>query len=325
MKKIVAILLSAIMLLGVMTATVFADDEIIPWELEDWGQQSWTLYLNDREAPEVDGVIGEDEYALAITDLKVVDDVEDDRIFLVDFPGELEVNIYMDYDGDYLYVGVEILDPERVEGYVRNGKEVVDNTMTMLIGGDKNNIMQDSMIQVKLVPGIQSASNTDEVESSVNGDLVTYEYTIDRYTIMDKYGFDELDQVYIRYVITDVNQGNFENDALYNEMWFGFYTRDLLDVLPAHDPVNGKNNRFRYPHVVYFVDEPDPELTETEATEAPETEAPVTEAPVTEAPVTEAPETEAPADGGCGASVAAVGVALVAALGTCTVFVSKKR
>jgi len=68
-------------------------------------------------------------------------------------------------------------------------------------------------------------------------------------------------------------------------------------------------------------------------TEAPETEAPETEAPAgeTEAPAgeTNAPETNAPTTGdekgGCGSSVAAVGVALVAALGTCTVFASKKR
>ena len=67
-------------------------------------------------------------------------------------------------------------------------------------------------------------------------------------------------------------------------------------------------------------------------TEAPTTE-PVTEAPVadeTEAPVaddvTEAPATDAPkAEGGCGSSVAVAGIALVAALGTCTVFVAKKK
>ena len=68
-------------------------------------------------------------------------------------------------------------------------------------------------------------------------------------------------------------------------------------------------------------------------TEAPATEAPVTEAPaaddVTEAPAGEAdaPATEAPAaaEGGCGGSVAVAGLALVAALGTCTVFVAKKK
>ena len=66
--------------------------------------------------------------------------------------------------------------------------------------------------------------------------------------------------------------------------------------------------------------------TETTTTSA-ETEAPVTEAPTTEAPKTEAPTTEAPAadEGGCGSTVGVAGLALVAALGTCTVFVSKKR
>ena len=73
--------------------------------------------------------------------------------------------------------------------------------------------------------------------------------------------------------------------------------------------------------------------TEAPATEAPETEAevtteaPATEAPTTDAPKTEAPTTEAPAanESGCGSTVGVAGLALVAALGTCTVFVSKKR
>ncbi|MBR2387139.1 MAG: hypothetical protein IKB02_00060 [Clostridia bacterium] len=66
-----------------------------------------------------------------------------------------------------------------------------------------------------------------------------------------------------------------------------------------------------------------------ETTEAP-TEAPTTEPEVTDAPAdeTEVPagETEAPADeGGCGGTVAVAGIALVAALGTCTAFVAKKK
>ena len=65
--------------------------------------------------------------------------------------------------------------------------------------------------------------------------------------------------------------------------------------------------------------------TEAPATEAPATEAPATEAPATEAPATEAPATEAPAEGGCGSSVATMGIALVAVLGTCTAVVSKKK
>ena len=67
--------------------------------------------------------------------------------------------------------------------------------------------------------------------------------------------------------------------------------------------------------------------TEPAATE-PTTEAPVvdeTEAP-SENEATEAPVTEAPAaDGGCGGAVSIAGIALVAALGTCTAFVAKKK
>ena len=78
-------------------------------------------------------------------------------------------------------------------------------------------------------------------------------------------------------------------------------------------------------------------VTEAATTEAPTTE-PVTEAPTTEAattepateipePVTEAPTTEAPAEDkeGCGSTVSVTALALVAALGTCTAFVSKKK
>ena len=68
-------------------------------------------------------------------------------------------------------------------------------------------------------------------------------------------------------------------------------------------------------------EETEPAETEPEVTEAPTNENP-TEAPVTEAPVTEAP---AAAEGGCGGSVAVAGIALVAALGTCTAFVAKKK
>ena len=63
------------------------------------------------------------------------------------------------------------------------------------------------------------------------------------------------------------------------------------------------------------------------STNAPETNAPETNAPTTNAPATEAPTTEAPAaeKKGCGGSVSVAGLALVAALGTCTVFVAKKK
>ena len=82
-------------------------------------------------------------------------------------------------------------------------------------------------------------------------------------------------------------------------------------------------------------------VTEAPATEAPETEAPGTEAPVTEepateapateasateAPVTEAPVTEEPATNeGCNGAISLAGMAIVAMLGTCAVFATKKK
>ena len=63
------------------------------------------------------------------------------------------------------------------------------------------------------------------------------------------------------------------------------------------------------------IEETEPVVEETEPV-VEETEANATEAPVTEAPA---------AEGGCGSSVAAAGIALVAALGTCTAFVAKKK
>lgn len=67
---------------------------------------------------------------------------------------------------------------------------------------------------------------------------------------------------------------------------------------------------------------------EEESTDATVTEAPVgdvtEDVAATDAPATEAPTTE-PTKGGCGSSVSLAGLALVAALGTCTVFVAKKK
>ena len=78
-------------------------------------------------------------------------------------------------------------------------------------------------------------------------------------------------------------------------------------------------------------DDPEPPTTEEEVTTVPEetTETVTTTEPATEDPSAGAPETTEPTaeepKKGCGSSVSVAGIALVAALGTCTVFVSKKK
>jgi cell division septation protein DedD len=72
----------------------------------------------------------------------------------------------------------------------------------------------------------------------------------------------------------------------------------------------------------------EPEATEPEATEPKATEPEATEGKTTEAKGTDKPtdaNTEAPKEEGCGGSVAFMGVAMVAAVGACTVAVSKKK
>ncbi len=117
---------------------------------------------------------------------------------------------------------------------------------------------------------------------------------------------------------TDIRQILIDNPAAYTD--FGIYegsTREFLfDLIVFGD----ENTEIKIADPFPVRPETEPEETEPEVTEPEVTEAPADE---TEAP---AGETEAPADeGGCGGTVAVAGIALVAALGTCTAFVAKKK
>ena len=100
------------------------------------------------------------------------------------------------------------------------------------------------------------------------------------------------------------------------------YTNYMGTMLtPEEASANGLKERV-IPELIVFGK--DPSITEAPTTEAP-TEAPETDAPA----ATDAPDEGEPdiADlpTGCVGTVSAAGVAIVAALGTCTVFVSKKK
>ena len=121
--------------------------------------------------------------------------------------------------------------------------------------------------------------------------------------------------------------------------WFGQTDPRGVDFSEYGIP-EGSSRQFMFDLVVFADEGADIRLADPEAllkeTEAPTTEAPATEEPTnempTEEPATDAPagdESEAPATepaaSGCGASVTVAGLALVAALGTCTAFVAKKK
>ncbi len=118
-----------------------------------------------------------------------------------------------------------------------------------------------------------------------------------------------------QYLVTDISG---YNDAQKTKFYmdYGMLPGSPTTILPALIVFDSPDAPIMIPA--------DKVETEPPETEPEETEPEVTDAPVNENP-TEAPETEAPAEGGCGSSVALAGIALVAALGTCTAFVAKKK
>ena len=135
--------------------------------------------------------------------------------------------------------------------------------------------------------------------------------------------------------LTTMTYGRNDGDPSQYYKWAG--TTDIRGIQGQYSDFNiyeGSSREFMFDLVVFgdentVIEVADPYPVRP-VTEAPTTE-PATEAPAdeTEAPAadeTEAPATEAPkAEGGCGSSVAVAGIALVAALGTCTAFVAKKK
>jgi len=112
---------------------------------------------------------------------------------------------------------------------------------------------------------------------------------------------------------TDIRgiQGNYADYGLYD----GSTREFLFDLIVFGDENTAINIADPFPVRPETEPVTEPEATEPEVTEAPADE---TEAPAGE---TEAPEVQ----GGCGGTVAVAGIALVAALGTCTAFVAKRK
>ena len=122
-----------------------------------------------------------------------------------------------------------------------------------------------------------------------------------------------------RYLVNDISSYN-EAQKTKFYMDYGMLPGSPTHVIPSLIVFDEKDAPIMIPadkvETEPVIEETEPVVEETEPVE--ETEADVTEAP--------AGETEpAVAEGGCGSSVAVAGIALVAALGTCTAFVAKKK
>ena len=130
-----------------------------------------------------------------------------------------------------------------------------------------------------------------------------------------------------RYLATDI-RGKADNFFEY-----GILPGSLQEFLPTLVVFGDQNKVLSVPStsgavVDHVVTEPaatEPAATEPAATEPAGDDPAATEPVATEPTATEPTATEPAAEGGCGGAISFAGLALVAALGTCTVFVAKKK
>lgn len=323
MKKIIAIMMSAIMLIGVIAITAFADDGYSFNDLEEFGQQGWTIEGKTENAPIADGVIDEGEYTLEVKDMDPYNDDADDRFFCID-PAALDVenfNLYFSYDDDYIYLGAEVTESETLDGEVICFR-IYSNDF-------------DTYDGIEIQYSFGGTPNTSEAEAFAteqNGDVVTYELIIRRTLLSDYIGADDVDAVkeFFLLICLSDDRDPENHPELWPEMWFGCKMpkgsegiASAREAAEAEGKIWGRGpDHNRFPHVMILGDSPETEPQETTPAET----TPIETTPAETTPADTTPvETEPVAEGGCGASVAAIAVVLVAALGTCTSFINKRR
>ena len=322
MKKLLTIALCVI-LVGVMSVSAFAS----AFELGDYGQLTITL-TEGATTPVADGTIaeGEYEYGIAATEAS-------EAVYLAGESALADttyVNFYLAVDADYIYVATETDDTEIVdwqEGIFVNFCLENTGTAVKIFASDCGDpeVLSDDRANW----AAYFAGNSRTVVDGVT----TTEVVFSRAKIAEFLGVDSFDKIAI-----SISQNT--NCAADSAVVWGFQNAEAEALgYPAYGyPTWG------LPHVVEIIAEPvvndtDPAETtpadENEgvldggsdievdgATDPVETEPSENEPTETDPATT--PETEPAAEGGCGASVAAACVAMLATLGTCVVFVTKK-
>lgn len=310
--------------------TTPSDAEPTDWsvmELEEFGQQHWTIEGKTDEAPIADGVVDDGEYTLEIKDMDPFMDNSDDRFFCID-PQALDVesfSLYFSYDDEYIYIGAEVTETEVLDGeditfYLScNPKDFLDGVYVGYVFG-----------------GAPNTSEAEAFNTAVDGNTITYELVIRRTFLADYIGADDVEDITeFSFLLIMGDDRDIENyPDLWPEMWFGTIVPKFSGLASSKEAAAAEGKLWglardgrRFPHVMTLGDAPETEPQETtppETTPAETTPAETTPADTT--PTETAPiETEPTVEKGCGASVAAIAVALVAALGTCVTFINKKR
>ena len=324
MKKIISIVLCAVMLMSAMVLASYAEGYSI-MELEDFGQQHWVIAGKTENAPIADGVIDEGEYTLVVEGMDPYNDDADDRFFCID-PQGLDVeefNLYISYDDEYLYIGATIKESEMLDG----------EGISFHFSCNPADMHDGIAISYKF-GGAPNTSEAEAFNATVDGDVVTYEIVIRRTMLVDYMGYEDVDDIkeFALMIVMGDDRDEVNAPDLWPEMWFGTIVPGFDGLASSKDAAleegkiwgRGADGR-RFPHVMILGDAPEVEETvPAETTPAETTPADTTPADTT--PTETDPAVNEPvAEGGCGASVAAVAVALVAALGTCVAFINKRR
>lgn len=335
MKKILTVLISAMLIACVMSVSAFA--LVFDFEPADG-------------TPVIDGVIEEGEYAWTTYEL--------DK--LVEFPGEFYVTVehtdgmamgieyLFDVDDDFIYLAVK----ERTSGYVADilydlvfctVDAQVKDTMIIDVRFTRNNdYIRDGNMNLQsqayapdftlfVVNGSEASSELDTYVVEANGTFMDdgarnnnyIEIKLDRAAIETLVG-GEISGMGLR--MTACTGEDKTGETVYGDEESAAYPADGNTHIGYHFIAfeSGALDSLDAAPTETEPTETEPAETEPAETEPAETTPTETEPAETTPVETEPAETEILEEKGCGASVVAVAVAVVAMLGTCTAFIIKK-
>ena len=309
MKKLLTIAL-CIVFVGVMAVSAFADAP----EYADRGQIAITLA--EGAAPEIDGVISEGEYEYSyeavIGEANGATYEKDPQLADATF-----VNFYLTATADCLYIATETDDANSIadlEGlFVFISADNTDEYVRVYLS---NKAAQPEIHggNIELTPWFTVGSS--------NG-VMGFEVAVSRSILAEALGVEATDELLVTIShVVDLSTGS---TCAVSWGW-GFELPGEETAESAELPTPYAAPAYGRPHVVEIVAGGAQAPADDVQTPADDDQAPAddvqTPADDVQTPADDAQASEA--KGGCGASVAAACVAMIAALGTCVAFVTKK-
>ena len=309
MKKLLTIAL-CIVFVGVMAVSAFADAP----EYADHGQIAITLA--EGTAPEVDGVISEGEYQQSYEAVigEANDAVYEKNPELAD---ATFVNFYLTATADCLYIATETDDANVMQW---------DEGLFFFISANNT----DEYVRVFLTnptDNIEVEGGNEEIVFTYNvgkdNGKFGFEVGVSRSVLAEALGVETADELLVSVAqLVDVSTGTSST-----VVWgWGFELPGEETAESAELPTPYPYPAYGRPHVVEIVAGGAQAPADNVQTPADDDQAPAddvqTPADDVQTPADDAQTSEA--KGGCGASVAAACVAMIAALGTCVAFVTKK-